>query len=103
MGTGALAVSTVVPIPSPTSVLFAAAGTSNYSVVRFLTVVTVCRSSRYAFIAIIADHYGRHFVRALRHPSQDWVWLLVFAAVVLGLAIGGVLVNGRRVTASRNT
>src|SRR5208283_3848435 len=51
-GTGAIAVSTAVPFPWPTSVLFAAAGASNYSVGRFLTVVTICRSARYALIAI---------------------------------------------------
>jgi len=26
--------------------------------------------ARYAFIAIIADHYGRHFIRVLRHPAS---------------------------------
>src|ERR1017187_7150204 len=98
-GTGALAVSTAVPIPSPTSVLFAAAGASNYSVVRFLTVVTICRSARYAFIAIIADHYGRHFIRALRHPAQYWGWLLLFAAVIFSLIMAGIVVN-RRLTAT---
>jgi membrane protein DedA with SNARE-associated domain len=69
-GTSALAVSTAVPIPMPTSMLFAAAGASDYGVGRFLTVVIICRSVRYTFIAIVADHYGRHFVRVLRHPSQ---------------------------------
>jgi membrane protein YqaA with SNARE-associated domain len=76
-GTGALAVSTAVPFPFPTSVLFAAAGASDYGIWRFLTVVIICRSARYTFIAIIADHYGRHFVRVLRHPSQYWGWLLL--------------------------
>jgi hypothetical protein len=52
--------------------LFAAAGASDYGVGRFLTVVMICRSVRYAFIAIVADHYARHFVRVLRHPSQYW-------------------------------
>jgi membrane protein YqaA with SNARE-associated domain len=78
-GTSALAVSTAVPIPMPTSMLFAAAGASDYAVGRFLTVVIICRSARYTFIAIVADHYGRHFVGVLRHPSQYWGWLLLFA------------------------
>src|ERR1017187_6903994 len=43
-GTSALAVSTAVPIPMPTSMLFAAAGASDYGVGRFLTVVIICRS-----------------------------------------------------------
>jgi membrane protein YqaA with SNARE-associated domain len=98
-GAGALAVSAAVPFPFPTSVLFAAAGASNYGVARFLTVVTLCRGARYTLIAIVADHYGRHFIRALRHPDQYWGWLLLFAAVVLSLIMGGIELN-RRLTAT---
>src|SRR5439155_1514885 len=75
-GTSALAASTAVPFPFPTSVFFGAAGASNYGLGRFLTVVTICRAARYGIIAIVADHYGRHFIRALRQPSQYWGWLL---------------------------
>ena len=94
-GTGALAVSTAVPLPSPTSVFFAAAGASKYSTRRFVTVVIVCRSARYTLIAIVADCYGRHFVRILRHPSQYWGWLLLFAAIVLTLVLAGVVLHRR--------
>ncbi len=94
-GTGALAVSTAVPFPFPTSLFFAAAGASNYSVARFLTVVALCRASRYAFIALVADHYGRHFIRVLRHPAQYWGWLLLFAAVIFSMTMAGVAVNRR--------
>jgi membrane protein YqaA with SNARE-associated domain len=99
-GTGALAVSTAVPFPFPTSVLFAAAGASDYGVGRFLTVVIICRGARYTFIAIIADHYGRHFVRVLRHPSQYWGWLLLFAAVIFTLTMAGIAVNRRLAAAN---
>jgi membrane protein DedA with SNARE-associated domain len=98
-GTSALAVSTVVPIPMPTSMLFAAAGASDYGLGRFLTVVMICRSARYTSIAIVADHYGRPFVRVLRHPSQYWGWLLLFAAVIFSLIMAGILLN-RRLTAA---
>jgi membrane protein YqaA with SNARE-associated domain len=94
-GTSALAVSTAVPFPFPTSMFFAAAGASNYSVGRFLTVVTICRAARYGVIAIVADHYGRHFIRALRQPGQYWGWLLLFAAVMFSLIIAGIVVNRR--------
>src|SRR5271165_5686585 len=57
-GTGALAVSTAVPFPTPTSMLFAAAGASDYGAAKFLTVVTIGRAARYSLIAIVADHYG---------------------------------------------
>src|SRR5437667_12793417 len=46
-GTSALAASTAVPFPFPTSVFFGAAGASNYGLGRFLTVVTICRAARY--------------------------------------------------------
>jgi membrane protein YqaA with SNARE-associated domain len=94
-GTSALAVSTAVPFPFPTSVFFAAAGASKYSIVRFITVVTICRAARYGTIAIIADHYGRHFIRAMRHPSEYWGWLLLFAAVLFSLIMAGILLNRR--------
>ena len=58
-GTSALAAYKAVPFPFPTSVFFEAAGVSNYSIGRFLPVVTICRAGRYGIIAIIADHYGR--------------------------------------------
>jgi len=95
MGTSALAASTAVPFPFPTSVFFGAAGASNYGLGRFLTVVTICRAARYGIIAIVADHYGRHFIRALRQPGQYWGWLLLFAAVVFSLIIAGIAVNRR--------
>lgn len=94
-GTNALAVSTALPLPFPTSVLFAAAGASNYSVRKFLVVVTICRGVRYGGIAIIADHYGRHFIRVLRQPTQYWGWLLVFAAVIFSLIMAGIVLNRR--------
>jgi membrane protein YqaA with SNARE-associated domain len=94
-GAGALAVSAAVPFPFPTSMLFAAAGVSNYSVPRFLTVVTICRGARYTLIAIVADRYGRHFIRALRHPDQYWGWLLLFAAVILGMTMAAIALNKR--------
>ena len=97
-GTSALAASTAVPFPFPTSVFFGAAGASNYGLGRFLTVVTICRAARYGIIAIVADHYGRHFIRALRQPGQYWGWLLLFAAVIFSLIIAGIAVDRRLAT-----
>jgi membrane protein YqaA with SNARE-associated domain len=94
-GTAALAVSTAVPFPSPTSILFAAAGASSYRTRRFLAVVTLCRVARYSLIAFIADRYGRQFVHILRHPAQYWVWLLSIAAVMLLLVLAGIFLNRR--------
>jgi hypothetical protein len=58
-----------------------------------LSIKSVCSS-------IIADHYGRHFVRVLRHPTQYWGWLLLFAALIAGVIATGVLMNNRLQEAS---
>jgi membrane protein YqaA with SNARE-associated domain len=99
-GAGALAASTAVPLPFPTSVFFVAAGASNYRTSRFLAIVTICRAARYAAIAVVADHYGRHFIRALRHPIEYWGWLLLLAVIILALAGTWILFNKRLRTRS---
>src|SRR5580693_285722 len=58
-GTGTLAASTAIPFPFPTSMIFAAAGASDYHLGRFLAVVSASRIFRYTAIALIADSYGR--------------------------------------------
>jgi membrane protein YqaA with SNARE-associated domain len=97
-GTGTLIASTVVPFPTPTSMLFAAAGASDYGMGKFVIIVTICRAVRYSAIAIVADHYGRHFIRVLRHPTQYWGWLLLFAAITLGMIAFGILIKKQMTT-----
>jgi len=94
-GTVTLAASAAIPIPTPTSLFFAAAGASDYPVGKFLAVVTISRGVRYSAIALVADLYGRHFIRALRHPMQYWGWVLLFATLMVMLVAGGILVNRR--------
>jgi membrane protein YqaA with SNARE-associated domain len=94
-GTAALAVSAAVPFPSPTSFFFAAAGASNYNLRKFLIVVGLCRALRYSLIAILADHYGRHFIRAVRHPGQYWGWLLLFAALIAAASAFATVIKRR--------
>jgi len=94
-GTGTLAASTAIPLPSPTSLFFAAAGASDYPLGEFLVIVTLCRAARYSAIAFVADHYGRHFIRALRHPTQHWGWMLLFVVLTVGLIAGGILISRR--------
>jgi len=99
-GTGALVVSTVVPLPFPTSSFFAVAGVLNYPLRKFIVVVALCRAVRYGAIAAIASHYGRHFVAALRHLGQHWGWLLVIAGVV-ALVVAVAIVVRKRLESSR--
>ena len=94
-GDGALLASCAIPFPFPTSMLFAAAGASNYNLGKFLTIVALGRGVRYAAIAFVADRYGRHFIRALRHPAQFWGWWLLLAALGLAMIMGGILLNRR--------
>ena len=99
-GTGALAVSTAIPFPFPTSVFYAAAGASGYHIGKYLAVVGICRAMRYSLLAILADHYGRHFIPIIQHPVQYWGWLLLFAAIVTGLVATGIVINRRLETTS---
>lgn len=94
-GTSALVASTATPFPFPTSVFFAAAGASEYDRRKFVTVVAISRGARYSGVALIADHFGRHFVRVLRHPTQYWGWLLVFVVVIVVIVAGGILLERR--------
>lgn len=94
-GTAGLAVSCAVPFPFPTSAFFAAAGVLKYSWRKFLVVVTVCRGARYTMIALIAFHYGRHFIRVLRHPGQYYGWFLAIMVVAAGMIVTAVLMRRR--------
>jgi membrane protein YqaA with SNARE-associated domain len=69
-GTGALVVSTVVPLPFPTSAFFAVAGVLDCPLRTFMVVVALGRAVRYGAIAAIASHYGRRFVVGLRHLGR---------------------------------
>jgi membrane protein YqaA with SNARE-associated domain len=99
-GTGSLIASTAIPFPFPTSFLFMAAGASNYRLGKFLAVVAICRGARYTLIAFIADHYGRHFIRILRHPGENWGWLVAFAVLIFTVIAAGIVVNRRLAAAA---
>jgi membrane protein YqaA with SNARE-associated domain len=94
-GTTALAISTAVPFPFPTSALFAAAGASGYGTRKYLAVVGLCRAVRYSLVAVLADLYGRHFIRAIRHPGRYWGWLLLCGAIVAAAIVAGKFVRRR--------
>lgn len=99
-GMGALAASAAIPFPFPTSIFFAAAGAARYRTRTYLAVVALCRAGRYSLIAILADHYGRHFIRVIRHPDRYWGWLLLFAVITAGLIATAMVINRRLEAAS---
>jgi membrane protein YqaA with SNARE-associated domain len=98
-GTGTLVASTAIPFPFPTSMFFAAAGASKYHAGKFLAIVAICRAVRYSAIALVADRYGRQFIRTLRHPTESWGWVLVLTAIGSALIAGGILINKRMASA----
>jgi membrane protein YqaA with SNARE-associated domain len=94
-GTGALAASTLIPFPFPTSSFFAAAGVLDYPLRRYLIVVTLARAGRYSALAAIASHYGRRFVRVFNHPEQYAGWLLLLACGICIVVAAALLVQRR--------
>jgi len=99
-GTSGLVVSAAVPFPFPTSAFFAAAGVLKYSLRKFLAVVALARAARFVTISLVAFHYGRHFIRALRNPSQYYGWLAAMAAVVLMLVFAAAVMRKRTYASS---
>ena len=95
-GTGALVASAAIPFPFPTSVFFAAAGASrDYDGGKFITLVTIARAVRYTALALVAEIYGRRIIRILRHPIDNWGWLLAFGLAVAAMILAGVVLNRR--------
>ena len=99
-GTGALVVSTAIPLPFPTSSFFAVAGALDYPLRTFIVIVALGRAVRYGVIAAIAFHYGRRFVVALRHLGQHSGWLLMIAAAVV-FVVAVVIMLRKRLESSR--
>jgi membrane protein YqaA with SNARE-associated domain len=102
-GTAALAVSTVVPLPFPTSAFFAIAGALDYPLRTFMVVVALCRAVRYGTIAFIASHYGRRFIAGLRHPERHHWWLLGIAVAVVVITTTALLLKDRSRSNHRDT
>jgi len=43
----------------------------------------------------LRHYYVRHFLRALRHPSQFWGWWLLLVALGFAMILAGILFNRR--------
>ena len=92
-GTGALVLSAFLPIPSPTSTFFAAAGVLDYPVRKFLVVVGLARAARYFAIAALASYFGRRAIQVFIHPRQYLGWLLLIVCFVAILIAAAVVVR----------
>ena len=93
-GFGAIIVPTLAPPPFPTSWFFLVAGAFGYAAKRFFSAVVLGRTARYMLITAVAAHYGRSFLRILRHPQQYLLISLLITAVLILIAF--VLTSRRR-------
>ena len=95
-GFGAIIVPTLAPPPFPTSWFFLVAGAFGYTLKRFFSAVLLGRTARYMLITAVAAHYGRRFLRYLRHPEQYLLASLIITATLILITF---LVTTRRRTA----
>jgi membrane protein YqaA with SNARE-associated domain len=90
---GAIFVSTIAPPPFPTAWFLLVAGAFDFARNRFLAAVLLGRSLRYVLLTLVAAHYGRHFLRYLRHPLH---YLLISIIITASLAAAVYLFTGKR-------
>lgn len=88
---------TLLPPPFPATIVFGVAGTLSYPKRRFAAMVAGGRAIRYSLLAWAADHYGRHFVRVVRHPDRYVGWIVLLAGIVIA-AIAATFLMQRWVT-----
>ena len=105
-GFGAVFVSTVAPPPCPTALFLLAAGAFGYQLRKFFGAVLAGRTIRYVLLTLVAAHYGRRFMRYVRHPDR-YLWislaatLLIVAATFAFLKLSGSLLTPEGETIGR--
>src|SRR5262249_9175051 len=92
-GVGSILVSTIAPPPFPTAWFFLGAGAFSLETKRFLGSALVGRLVRYGLLTVVAAHYGRRFLRSLRHPMH---YLLISLIVTASLIAAALLFASRR-------
>ena len=97
---GAIFVSAIAPPPFPTSWFFLVAGAFSFPKKQFSSGVLLGRGVRYSLLTLVAAHYGRHFLRYLRHPLHYALISIIIAASLIAAAwLFGRRKHGRGVTA----
>jgi len=89
-GAGTLVVATLFPPPFPATMVFAAAGILNYPSRRYLIAVAAGRALRYSLLALAGEHYGRHFVRLVRHPERYLGWSILIGGLVIAMVVAAL-------------
>jgi membrane protein YqaA with SNARE-associated domain len=91
-GFGAIFVSTIAPPPFPTPWFFVVAGAFCVPRKKFVTAAVTGRLLRYGLLTLVAGHYGRHFLRYLRHPLH----YLLISVIITASLLTAVYLFGRR-------
>jgi membrane protein YqaA with SNARE-associated domain len=97
-GFGAIFVPCIAPPPFPTSWFFLGAGAFSFPMKKFIIAVLLGRSLRYGLLTLVAEHYGSHFLRYLRHPTRYIVISLIVSAALIFAAY---LFSGKKKTSWR--
>ena len=80
---GAIFVSTIAPPPFPSAWFFLVAGAFSFPRSQLTVAVVLGRALRYSVVTLVAAHYGRHFLRYLRHPLHYALISLIITASLL--------------------
>ncbi len=80
---GTIFVSCIAPPPFPTAWFFVGAGAFSVAQKKFLAAVLLGRSLRYGLLTMAAAHYGRQFLRILRHPTHYIVISVIISASLI--------------------
>jgi membrane protein YqaA with SNARE-associated domain len=91
-GSASIFVSTIAPPPFPTSWFFVAAGAFSFPRKRFIAATLLGRAFRYSLLTLVAAHFGRTFLRYLRHPLH----YLLISVIVTASLIGAALLFGKQ-------
>lgn len=97
---GSILISTIAPPPFPSSWFFLVAGAFSYPKKQFYSALVLGRALRYSLITLVAAHYGRHFLRYLRHPLHYLlISLIITASLVTAVWLFARHKDGKRVEA----
>jgi membrane protein YqaA with SNARE-associated domain len=92
-GFGAIFVSVIAPPPFPTSWFFVVAGALSVPRKSFISGTILGRLLRYGLLTLVAAHYGRRFLRYLRHPLH---YALISIIVTASLIVAAYLFGKHR-------
>jgi membrane protein YqaA with SNARE-associated domain len=97
-GLVSVAIPAILPPPFPIVPMLLAAGAMQYSTRKFLAALAVGRGIRYAILAYLGAHYGRHIVRLF--ALYYWPVLIVLIAFSVSGALYGLYEYRRRLKAN---